>query len=288
MKVKTYILYFTALAFAIISCSKPVDRIVKSADGVEISYTVQGAGAPALVFVHGWSCDKTYWREQVPEFSKKYTVVTVDYGGHGKSGLNRDNFTIESIGDDVAAVINDLKLEKVILIGHSMGGLVIIDAATKLPGKVEALIGIDTYERLVDTTFTRELMDQLTAPFYTDFASSAKAFVKTMFPPGADSTLVETIATDMSSAPQEVAMQAFTSMFEYGNTKVEGNLRALQLPIYAVSTDLWPTDVEGNRKYAKSFDVKIMKGYGHFLMIENPEMFNRLPGETVDEIVLKN
>jgi pimeloyl-ACP methyl ester carboxylesterase len=288
MKVKTYILYFTALAFVLAGCSKPVDRIVKSADGVEISYTVQGAGAPALVFVHGWSCDKTYWREQVPEFSKKYTVVTVDYGGHGKSGLNRDNFTIESFGDDVAAVINDLKLEKVILIGHSMGGLVIIDAATKLPGKVEALIGIDTYERLVDTTFTRELMDQLTAPFYTDFASSAKAFVKTMLPLGADSTLVETIATDMSSAPQEVAMQAFTSMFEYGNTKVEGNLRALQLPIYAVSTDLWPTDVEGNRKYAKSFDVKIMKGYGHFLMIENPEMFNRLLGETVDEIMAKN
>ena len=288
MKVKTYILYFAALAFVLAGCSKPVDRIVKSSDGVEISYTVQGEGTPALVFVHGWSCDKTYWREQVPEFSKNHKVVTVDYGGHGKSGLNRDNFTIESFGDDVAAVVNDLKLEKVILIGHSMGGLVIIDAATKLPGKVEALVGIDTYEQLVDTTFTRELMEQLTAPFYADFASSAKAFVKTMFPAGADSTLVETIASDMSSAPQEVAMQAFTSMFEYGSTKVEGNLKALQLPIYAVSTDLWPTDVEGNRKYANSFDVKIMKGYGHFLMMENPEMFNRLLGETVDEIVAKN
>jgi pimeloyl-ACP methyl ester carboxylesterase len=286
MKVKTYILYFTALAFAIISCSKPVDRIVKSPDGVEISYTVQGEGTPALVFVHGWSCDKTYWREQVPEFSQKYTVVTVDYGGHGKSGLNRDNFTIESFGDDVAAVVDDLKLEKVILIGHSMGGLVIIDAATKLPGKVEALIGIDTYEKLVDTTFTRELMEQFTAPFYTDFANSSKAFVKTMFAPGADSTLVETIAEDMSSAPQEVAMEAFNSMFEYANG-VEEILKTLQIPIYAVSSDLYPTDVEGNRKHAKSFDVKIMKGVGHFLMMENPEMFNRLLGETVDEIVVK-
>jgi len=285
MRTKLYFFCFTALIFFVMSCSQPADRVVKSSDGVEISYTVQGKGTPALVFVHGWSCDKTYWREQVPEFSKKYKVVTIDLGGHGKSGLNRDNFTIESFGDDIVNVVNDLKLENVILIGHSMGGMVIIDAATKLPGKVEALIGIDTYEQLVDTTNAPEMLEQLMGPFYADFENSTRAFVKSMFPATADSVLVETIASDMSSAPKEVAMQSFTSMFDYGTTKIEGKLKMLDIPIRAVSTDFWPTDVEGNRKYAKSFDVKIMKGYGHFLMLENPEMFNRLLGETVDEII---
>jgi pimeloyl-ACP methyl ester carboxylesterase len=284
MRTKLYFFCFSALIFFVMSCSQPVDRVVKSPDGVEISYTVQGQGTPALVFVHGWSCDKTYWREQVPEFSKKFKVVTIDLGGHGKSGLNRDNFTIGSFGDDVAAVVNGLELDKVILIGHSMGGSVIIDAATKLPGKVEALIGIDTYEQLNDTTLTSEMMQKLLAPFRADFKNSTMAFVKSMFPATADSVLVETIAMDMSSAPENVAIQAFTSMFDY-DKKAKWVLKDLQLPVYAVSTDFWPTDVEGNRKYTKSFEVKLMKGYGHFLMLENPEMFNRLLGETVDEII---
>ena len=60
-------------------------RVALSKDGTPISYEVHGAGDPTLVFVHGWSCDARYWREQVPYFSKKYRVITVDLAGHGHS-----------------------------------------------------------------------------------------------------------------------------------------------------------------------------------------------------------
>ena len=283
---KPNILFFLLLLMLAGCSQQPADRVVKSADGVEISYSVYGQGSPALVFVHGWSCDQTYWKYQVPEFSKHYTVVTLDYAGHGKSGANRENFTMESFGDDVAAVVNDLKLDRVILIGHSMGGNVIIDASTKLPGRVLALVGIDIYEQLVDTVFTREMMAQLTEPFYSDFSNSVNGFVRGMFRPDADPALVEMVASDMSSAPKEVAMSAFENMFEY-STRLETILKTIDLPFYAVSSDLYPTNAEDNRKYVKSFDVKIMEGYGHFLMMENPEEFNRLLEETISEIVGK-
>jgi len=281
---KPNILFFLLL-LVVAGCSQQAaDRVVKSPDGVEISYSVYGKGSPALVFVHGWSCDQIYWKYQVPEFSKHYTVVTLDYAGHGKSGANREDFTMESFGDDVAAVVNDLNLDQVILIGHSMGGYVIIDAATKLPGKVAALIGIDTYEQLVDTVFTKEMLEQFTVPFYADFTNSVKAFVQSMFPADADPALVEQISGDMSSAPKGVAMSAFENMFDY-STRLETILKTIDLPFYAVSSDLYPTNVEDNLKYVKSFDVKIMEGYGHFLMMENPELFNRLLGETIVEIM---
>ncbi len=280
---KTNMLFFLLLLM-VAGCSQhAADRVVKSHDGVEISYSVYGKGSPALVFVHGWSCDQTYWKYQVPEFSKHYTVVTLDYAGHGKSGANREDFTIESFGGDVAAVVNDLNLDQVILIGHSMGGYVIIYAATKLPGKVVALVGVDTYEQFVDTVFTREMLAQFTAPFYTDFTNSVKAFVQGMFPQDADLALVEQVSDDMASAPKEVAMSAFENLFAY-TTRLEAVLKTIDLPFYAVSSDLYPTNAEDNRKYVKSFEVKIMEGYGHFLMLENPEMFNRLLGETIDEI----
>jgi pimeloyl-ACP methyl ester carboxylesterase len=283
---KQNILFFLLLLLVAGCSQQTADRVVKSSDGVEISYSVYGEGSPALVFVHGWSCDQTYWKYQVPEFSKRYTVVTIDYAGHGQSGADRENFTMESFGDDVAAVVNDLNLDQVILIGHSMGGYVIIDAATKLPGKVAALVGVDTYQQFVDTVFTKEMLEQFTAPFYADFTNSAKAFVQSMFPADADPALVEQISGDMASAPQNVAMSAFENMFAY-STRLETILNTIDLPFYAVSSDLYPTNAEDNRRYVKSFDVKIMEGYGHFLMMENPELFNRLLEETISEIVRK-
>jgi pimeloyl-ACP methyl ester carboxylesterase len=281
--VKITILFLFVLLLAAACKQLPPDRVVKSSDGVEISYSVYGEGSPALVFVHGWSCDQTYWKYQVHEFAKNYTVVTIDYAGHGRSGAVRENFTMESFGDDVAAVVNTLRLDQIILIGHSMGGYVIIDAATKLQGKVLALVGIDTYEKLVDTVFTREMMMKFTEPFYADFNNSVQGFVRSMFRLDSDSALVGFVANDMASAPENVAMSAFENMFEY-STRIESILRTIELPFYAVSSDMYPTDVEDNRRYVKSFEVKLMKGYGHFLMMENPALFNNLLEETIKEI----
>src|SRR3972149_3135128 len=73
---------------------------VQSFDGEMISYNVYGSGDVTLLFVHGWSCDSRYWREQVPYFAKKYRVVTVDLAGHGHSGQNRKIYSQESFGQD--------------------------------------------------------------------------------------------------------------------------------------------------------------------------------------------
>ena len=97
-----------------------------------------------LVFVHGWSCDSRYWRAQIPYFSQKYRIALVDLAGHGHSGFGRSNYTMGSFGEDVLAVVEALGAEKVILIGHSMGGIVIAEAARLMPEKVLGLIGVDT------------------------------------------------------------------------------------------------------------------------------------------------
>ncbi len=84
----------------------PVVDSVVSVDGVMIHYQVVGKGEPTLVFVHGGNCDRSYWNAQVDEFAKTYQVVTVDMGGHGGSGLDREDWTLPAFGADVAAVVN--------------------------------------------------------------------------------------------------------------------------------------------------------------------------------------
>jgi len=122
--------------------------VAYSTDGVRLCYEVHGAGTPALVFVHGWSCDRSYWRDQLPYFSEEHKVVAIDLAGHGESGLGRQAWTMPAFGDDVVTVVAQLGLESTVLIGHSMGGDVIVDAALKLRDRVAGLVWADVYGSL--------------------------------------------------------------------------------------------------------------------------------------------
>ncbi len=67
---------------------------IHAEDGVRISYTSEGHGEPAIVFIHGWTCDHTHWRFQVPEFRKSFRVIAIDLPGHGASGADRNSWSI--------------------------------------------------------------------------------------------------------------------------------------------------------------------------------------------------
>ncbi len=260
--------------------SVPVVDSVASADGVMIQYETVGQGAPALVFVHGWSCDRSYWNEQAEEFAKDYRVVLVDMGGHGGSGLGREDWTVAAFGSDVAAVVNKLGLDSMIMIGHSMGGRVILQAARQLPGKVIGLVGADTYQN-VAASYPEEQIAGMLAPFRADFAAAANVFVRSMFQPTADTSLVNKIAADMSSAPPEVACSAIENYVSGNAVEI---LTEVRLPIICINSDLWPTNVEAGKEHAASFDVKLMPGLGHFIMREDAPRFNFLLHEVIQEL----
>lgn len=142
-------------------------HVVLSKDGTAISYEVYGAGEQALVFVHGWSCDARDWRAQLPYFSKRYRLVTLDLAGHGHSGMTRLQYTMKAFGEDVQAVTEATGSRKVILVGHSMGGSVIAEAARLMPNRVVGLIIIDTLEN-IEYPMTQEELHKMIAPLKTD------------------------------------------------------------------------------------------------------------------------
>jgi len=272
---------FACVVLAVSAFGATKQLTALSPDGVRLSYAVQGTGEPALVFVHCWSCDKSYWREQVPYFEKKYKVVTLDLAGHGDSGLGRKDWTVEAFGADVAAVVKALGLKKVILIGHSMGGDVDLEAARLLPGAVIGLVGVDTYQDFAEKT-PPEQRDKFLAAFTANFRGVTEQFVRSMFPAHPDTALESSIAKDMASGSPEVGIGAMKSMLSYDPAPA---LKELKIPIRCINADKWPTNVEGNKKLAYSFEVKYMPGHGHFLHLEDPATFNKLLDETITEIV---
>jgi len=266
--------------FALAGCASVQKKQAISADDVAIGYGVYGAGELALVFVHGWCCDKRYWNFQVPYYASRYKVVAIDLAGHGQSGLGRGNWTMEAFGMDVVAVVEKLELDRVILIGHSMGGSVIIEAARQMPNRVIGLIGIDTFHNF-ETEYPKEQIDEFIFGFKENFTKKVREFVRTMFTSDSDPDIVEAIVADVSSAPPWVGIGALQEYFRYD---VREALKEVRVPIYCINTDLLPTNIEAGRRHALSFEVKLMPGMSHFIMIEDPKTFNRLLTETIDEL----
>src|SRR5262245_16053629 len=146
--------------------AKPVKKIVKADDGLSLVCEVRGKGDTALVFLHGWCCDREHWKHQVEVFAADYRVVAFDQAGHGESGKDRKEWSGLDLGADVEAVVKELGLKRVILVGHSAGGAVALMAAKRMPGTVVAVIGIDTLhdaERKSSEESTRKLLDTLEA-----------------------------------------------------------------------------------------------------------------------------
>ena len=251
--------------------------VAVSADGLLINYEVREQGLPALVFVHGWSCDLNYWQKQIDYFAQRYTVVAIDLGGHGDSGLNRDSWTMPAFGEDVIAVVKKLGLTQVVLIGHSMGGTVIVEAAQRMASQVIGVIGVDTFKGLGKIR-AKEEIDAVLAPFYDDFMGTTDAFVREkMFESSSDATLVATIAANMASAPAHVALDAAEWLY-HNDQHLQAALRTLRVPIAMINSDN-STDIEAAERFGIS--VNMMSGVGHFVMLEDPETFNRILEETI-------
>ena len=263
-------------------------HVVPSKDGTPISYEIHGAGEPTLVFVHGWSCDARYWSAQLPYFSKKHRVVTLDLAGHGHSGMSRLAYTAKAFGEDVRAVTEATGSPGVILIGHSMGGIVIGEAARLMPNRVIGLIGIDTLQN-IEYPMTREKLEEMIAPLEKDFSAASRQFIQGMISSPTDPRLREWILSDISAAPPAVAISAMNHLMSLYVTKQAAEIfDEIRIPVVCVDADVWPVDYEANRRHMVSFDAIILKGADHFLMLNRPEEFNRSLEKAISMILEKN
>ncbi len=243
-------------------------QTVRAPDGVLIHYDDQGAGQPTLVFVHGWNCDRSYWNAQRDIFAADYRVVTLDLAGHGDSGQERTDWTMQAFGADVAAVAEALDLQQIVLIGHSMGGKVVVEAANQLRGRVLAVVGADTLHNGGRATPRAE---QVLAELEDDYQGFVQRLVSRMFVAESDPEVRDFVLADMAAAPFAMARGARLASGHYDATPA---IAAMDVPLILISSDYRPTDQAHLEATAKSFQYREMTGVGHFVMMEDPAAFN--------------
>jgi len=147
----------------------------------------------------------------------------------------------------------------------------------ELPSVI-GVVGVDTWRNIGDIRTPEEVAAFL-APFRANFVETARAFVRATFTPTSDPTLVEAIVGAMSAAPPDIAISVYEALLSNGRNFLAG-LQEITAPKVAISASARPTETEAQQY---RIDVMRMAGVGHFVMLEDPQTFNRLLEQAVQQ-----
>ena len=255
--------------------AKPVKKTVRAADGLSIVCEVRGRGDTALVFLHGWCGDREYWKHQAEAFAADYRVVTLDQAGHGESGKDRKAWTIAGLAGDVEAVVKELGLKRVILVGHSMGGQIALLAAKRMPGTVVAVVGADTLQN-VEFEMPEEVKKQFMEAFEKDFKGTMRMGFDGLVHEKTDADVKKWLLTRAEAQDPKMAVGLMRDLTGLDQKQL---LKEAKVPVRCINSAggfqfFTPTAAEVNQKYA-DYKAVTIADVGHYPMLEKPAEFNR-------------
>ena len=128
-------------------------------NGLKMYYEIHGSGEP-VVLLHGAFMaisNNFHWTEWIGELSKTRKVIAIEMQGHGRTADTGRDFTYDNLADDVAALLDHLKIARADLIGYSLGGGVALDCAIRHPDKVRNVVSISAVFR--QDGWTKEGLD---------------------------------------------------------------------------------------------------------------------------------
>ena len=248
-------------------------------DGARVHYKSYGAGREALVWIHGWTCDQTFWRLQAPIYENRRSLL-IDLPGHGQSDKPEISYTQEHFARAVEAVMRDAGVDRATLIGHSMGTAVSFTFLRLFPAKGSGIVIVDGFvtpaakddaerekraaQRAEMVEMWRALDDKNALVKMIDGMSSA-----THTP----AALRDEIRTKMTATPQHVVASAMEGMLAMAELKDSERWEVPALALMAARPGRAGYG-ETLKKHLPKLDYQEWSGVGHFLMMEQPDKFN--------------
>lgn len=286
---KKFNLIFTCISITFLlvvsGCLNEPVTTIGSFDGVSISFDNKGEGEPAIILVHGWSNTREIWDSQLPFFLEKYQVIAVDLPGFGKSGNNRSDWSIASYGEDISNIIQELNLNKVVLVGFSLGAPIVIEAAIKMPDQVIGVVLVDELQE-VEMQISPPMahfLDSLMMDLVTN-PTKEKLVAGGFFKKNVDSSYLRVVSF-LDGVSHVGWKESLAGYMEWQNEQCINSIQALKAPIISINSDMRPTNVEAFRKYVPTYKANIVEDVGHVIMWDNTDKFNQLLEESILEFM---
>ncbi len=244
-------------------------------DGKRLYYEVTGEGKTALLFLHCWTCNHTFWDQQVRALSDACRCITVDLPGHGQSEDGGD-YTIDTFSGCVHEVLKKLGIKKAVLVGHSLGGMIALNMALTYPAIVKGLVLVDTSAKLKRYLFQNVSTILGLAVGMLSFPALKKAVIDlSALHPLTGLKTRKRIKDDVIKVPNRVAINTLRAIRSFD---VLGRLRDIKVPalILVGNMDIFTDIRHALELYARipHARLRIIKGAGHMTLLEQPDKVN--------------
>lgn len=242
---------------------------------VSMNYEILGKQDTALIFIHGWNLNMRYWDDQVRHFQSRYRILNLDLAGHGNSGKDRSNWTVENFARDIAHIMQKEDINKAILVGHSFGGNIALQISTSIPERILRVVAIDCFKDVgfeITEEFENGFQDHY-ARFKRNYAEMADeaAREKTRTK---DREVINRIVKDYKSADPKIALAVYRSVIQ-SQAMEKAQLKKLPFKLYVINSDYSPIDEDALREHAPhGYEIIQVHGAGHFPMVEDPQQLN--------------
>lgn len=251
-----------------------------------IHHVVSGTGRPPVVLVHGFGCAHNDWDAQVAHLSPRHQTIAVDLRGHGASPGMAADCSIERYGADVAEVMRALDLPPAVLVGHSMGCRVVIEAALQAPDQTAGLILLDGSQ--FAPAMAAVLRERFAAP--NGYATMVGGMFTDMFTAKSDKGLADTVIARAARLPPAVGQKMLRDMQRYDVGRLTSSLASLRVPVLVLQATFSNekrerrTMVAGQttpyldmlRGAVPSARIEIIPETGHFPQIDEAARTNAL------------
>jgi pimeloyl-ACP methyl ester carboxylesterase len=224
-----------------------------------------GEGGVPVVFVHSFAGSAAHWAEQLDHLRKKRRAVAFDLRGHGRSEARAsEDITIEDLAGDVATVVDELELDRVALVGHSIGGLAAIAYASEHPERVAGLLLAGTPGR-VPIQQADEIMSHMTSNYDDTMAD----YWERLLDHATTATRAQ-IERDREALPRPVALALIRATFAYDPLPA---LRDYPGVVMTVTIGDSPYDLQ---KQLSDVPDSTVTGTSHWAQLDRPEEFDRI------------
>jgi pimeloyl-ACP methyl ester carboxylesterase len=226
-----------------------------------------GSDGMPVVFVHSYAGSSKHWAEQLDHLRSSRRALALDLRGHGSSTPPPDDdYSIESLAEDIEAVVDSLDLKRFVLVGHSLGAAAAIAFAGTQPGRVAGLVLIGAPGRL-----PAEQARQIQESMAGDYDRTMKAFWEKLLE-GARPGVREQLSREMASIPKEASLSIIDATLRYDPLPA---LRRYPGPKLAVVTPHGDTPHDLHR-LMPYFPHETIDRTSHWPHLDKPEEFSRL------------
>ena len=197
-----------------------------------IHHVVTGNGRPPIVFVHGFACAHSDWDRQVAHLSPRHQTIAVDLRGHGASTGTAAECSVERYGADVAEVMRALALSPAVLVGHSMGCRIAVEAALQAPRQTAGVILVDGSQ--FAAVMEPVLMERFATP--DGYTTVTNALFNDMFTGKSDKAVAASVVARALRLPRPIGEKMLTDMLRYDIGRLTSSLASLRVPVLALQT----------------------------------------------------